>query len=120
MFEGEDFYKVKKMRPGKKNGKNDLGTIIYNDHITVSGIPEKAYEYVVNGKSAIEGITEKYKVDVDKASGIVNDPNDWIKETGNERYILDLLKSIVNVSVQTVDIVNSLPKLEILETEDLK
>ena len=120
MFEGEDFYKVKKMRPGKKNGKNDLGTIIYNDHITVSGIPEKAYEYVVNGKSAIEWITEKYKVDVDKASGIVNDPNDWIKETGNERYILDLLKSIVNVSVQTVDIVNSLPKLEILETEDLK
>lgn len=53
--------------------------------------------------------------ETDKASRIVNDPNDWAEEVGNPRYILDLLLSVINVSVQTVDIVNSLPKL-IFET----
>lgn len=75
-------------------------------------IPDKAYDYVVNGKSAIEWIMERYQVKVDKASGIKNDPNDWAEEVGNPRYILDLLLSVINVSVQTVDIVNDLPKLE--------
>jgi len=78
----------------------------------VSGIPDQAYEYVVNGKSAIEWIMERYQVKTDKDSGIKNDPNDWAKEVGNPRYILDLLLSIVNVSVQTVDIVNGLPKVK--------
>jgi len=55
---------------------------------------------------------ERYQVTVDKASGIKNDPNDWADEVGNPRYILDLLLSIINVSVQTVDIVNGLPKLD--------
>ena len=54
---------------------------------------------------------ERYQVTVHKESGIKNDPNDWAKEIGNTRYILDLLLSIINVSTQTVDIVNSLPKL---------
>ncbi|HEY9123455.1 MAG TPA: type ISP restriction/modification enzyme, partial [Bacteroidales bacterium] len=101
-------YTVEKMRFPKKDQKD---TIIYNSHITVSNIPAKAYEYVVNGKSAIEWIMERYQVTVHKESGIVNDPNDWAKEVGNPRYILDLLLSIINVSVQTVDIVNSLPTL---------
>jgi predicted helicase len=77
---------------------------------------EKAYEYVVNGKSAIEWIMERYQVKTDKKSGIKNDPNDWAEEVGNPRYILDLLLSIINVSVQTVEIVEGLPKLE-FETE---
>jgi len=85
---------------------------IYNRHFTISQIPEKAYAYVVNGKSAIEWIMERYQVSTHKESGIVNDPNDWAKEVGNPRYILDLLLSIINVSVQTVDIVNSLPKVD--------
>lgn len=102
-------YTVDKMRFPKK-GQRD--TIIYNGHITVSNIPEKAYEYVVNGKSAIEWIMERYQVTIHKESGIKNDPNDWANEVGNPRYILDLLLSIINVSVQTVDIVNSLPKVE--------
>ncbi len=55
---------------------------------------------------------ERYQVKVDKKSGIKNDPNDWAKEVGNSRYILDLLLSIINVSLQTVDIVNNLPKLD--------
>lgn len=108
---GDDgkFYTVEKMRFPKKDQKD---TIIYNSKITISNIPEKAYEYVVNGKSAIEWILERYQVSVHKDSGIKNDPNDWADEVGNPRYILDLLLSVINVSVQTVDIVNDLPKVD--------
>ncbi|MCF8324410.1 MAG: DEAD/DEAH box helicase family protein [Leadbetterella sp.] len=104
-----EFYLVDKMRFPKKDQKD---TILFNSKITISEIPEKAYEYVVNGKSAIEWIMERYQVTTHKESGIKNDPNDWSKEVGNPRYILDLLLSIINVSVQTVDIVASLPKVK--------
>ena len=108
---GDDsgYFKVQKMRFPKKGQKD---TIIFNSKIIISNIPDKAYEYVVNGKSAIEWIMERYQVTVDKKSQIKNDPNDWAAEVGNPRYILDLLLSIINVSVQTVDIVNQLPKLD--------
>jgi predicted helicase len=92
--------------------KTKKDTIIYNSHITISNIPLKAYEYVVNGKSAIEWIMERYQVTTHKESGIKNDPNDWAKEHENPSYILDLLLSVITVSVKTVDIVNSLPKVE--------
>ncbi len=109
---GEDLggasYHVEKMRFPKKDQKD---TIIYNSRITISNIPAKAYEYVVNGKSAIEWIMERYQITVHKESGIRNDPNDWAVEVGKPSYILDLLLSIVNVSVQTVDIVEGLPKV---------
>ncbi len=101
-------YEVQKMRYPKK-GQTE--TIIYNSRITVDNIPAKAYEYVVNGKSAIDWIMERYQVTVHKDSGIKNDPNDWAKEHNNPRYILDLLLSVINVSVQTVDIVEGLPKV---------
>ena len=100
------FFTVEKMRFPKKDQKD---TILYNSQITISDIPAKAYAYVVNGKSAIEWIMERYAVKTDKESGIKNDPNDWAKEVGNERYILDLLLSVINVSVQTVEIVEGLP-----------
>ncbi|MCL6218998.1 DEAD/DEAH box helicase [Zunongwangia pacifica] len=106
------FYRVEKMRFPKKSQKD---TIIYNSKIVVSNIPVKAYKYVVNGKSAIEWIMERYQVKTDKKSGIKNDPNDWAAEVGNSRYILDLLLSIINVSVQTVEIVEGLPELEFEE-----
>jgi predicted helicase len=108
---GDDgkFYTVEKIRFPKKDQKD---TIIYNSKITISNIPEQAYEYVVNGKSAIEWIMKYYQVSIHKESGITNNPNDWATETGNPRYILDLLLSIINVSVQTVEIVNSLPKVD--------
>ena len=102
------FFTVEKMRFPQKGQKD---TILYNSRITVSDIPPVAYEYVVNGKSAIEWIMERYQVTVHSESGIRNDPNDWAKEVGNPHYILDLLLSIVNVSVQTVEIVKGLPKL---------
>ena len=92
--------------------KNDKSTIIYNGNITIENIPQKAYEYIVNGKSAIEWIVERYCVSQDKKSLIKNDANDWAREHEKPRYILDLLLSVINVSVQTVDIVNKLPKLK--------
>lgn len=110
-------YKVTKMRFAKKRdekGKsvNDLSTIIFNSDITISNIPEKAYEYVVNGRSAIEWIIDQYQVKTDKKSGITDDPNDY---SNDEKYIFNLLLRIINVSIQTVDLINSLPKLEIDE-----
>ena len=92
--------------------KGEKDSINYNSKITVSNIPEKAYEYVVNGKSAIEWVMERYQVTTHAESGITNDPNDWAKEVGSPRYILDLLLSVINVSVQTVELVSQLPKLK--------
>jgi predicted helicase len=108
---GDDgkFYKVEKMRFPAKGEKDSIN---YNSKITVSNIPDKAYEYVVNGKSAIEWVMERYQVTTHPESGITNDPNDWAKEVGNPRYILDLLLSVINVSVQTVELVSGLPRLK--------
>ena len=102
-------YKVKKMRFPKRNEKE---TIIFNSDIRISNIPEKAYEYVVNGRSAIEWIMDQYQVKTDKKSGISDDPNLYSED---EKYIFNLLLSIINLSVQTVDLVNSLPPLEIID-----
>ncbi|MFZ3299834.1 MAG: type ISP restriction/modification enzyme [Ralstonia pickettii] len=107
-------YRVEKMRYGK-NGKNkDLATLIYNDKITVKGIPPEAYEYVVNGKPALDWVVERQCVKTDKDSGIVNDANDWAVETmGNPRYPLELFQRVVTVSLETMKIVRSLPRLDI-------
>ena len=102
------FFAVEKMRFPAKDRKD---TIIYNSTITISNIPAAAYEYVVNGKSAIEWVMERYAVTTHKESGIVNDPNDWAREVGNPRYILDLLLSVIHVSTQTVAIVAGLPRV---------
>lgn len=103
-------YEVVKMRFPRKGERH---TILYNHQITIENIPAEAYEYVVNGKSAIEWIMERYQVTTNKDSGIVNDPNDWAREQGNPKYILDLLLSIINVSLQTVEIVRNLPALDL-------
>ena len=106
-------YRVEKMRFGKIDSKTaDKSVIHYNHAITLTNIPAEAYEYVVNGKSAIEWIMERYAVTTDKKSGITNDPNDWAHEHNDEKYILNLLLRVINVSVQTVEIVKGLPKLK--------
>jgi len=92
--------------------KDKKDTIIFNQYISISNIPSKAYEYVVNGKSAIEWVMERYSVTRHKESGIENNPNDWAKEHENPQYILDLLLSVITVSVKTVNIVAGLPKVE--------
>jgi predicted helicase len=107
--EESNFYKVEKMRFPKKDQKD---TIHFNSQITISNIPKEAYEYVVNGKSAIEWIMERYQITTHKESQITNDPNDWADEVGNPRYILDLLLSIINVSMQTRDLIGKLPKMK--------
>lgn len=101
-------YTVEKMRFFNKEDKT---VILYNPLIRIENIPKQAYEYIVNGRSAIEWVMEQYQVDTDKDSHITNDPNDWSKEHNNPSYILDLLLSVITVSVKTVEIVNNLPKL---------
>jgi predicted helicase len=109
-------YRVEKMRFGKIDSKTaDKSVIHYNSAITINNIPLEAYEYVVNGKSAIEWIMERYAVTTDTKSGITNDPNDWAKEHDDEKYIYNLLLRVINVSIQTVEIVKSLPKLKFAE-----
>lgn len=104
-----DDYLVTKMTFGKKDGKPDKSVIVYNPHLVLRDIPLEAYEYVVNGKPAIEWVMERYQVTVDKASGIKNDPNQWSEDP---RYIVDLLKRIVRVSLESVRIVKALPALK--------
>ncbi|RKG49738.1 DEAD/DEAH box helicase [Corallococcus sp. AB011P] len=106
-------YRVEKMKFGK--GK-DKSVIHYNDLIAVRDIPLEAYEYVVNGKSAIEWVMERQSVATDKASGIVKDANAWANETVRDpRYPLSLLLRVITVSLETMKIVKSLPALEILD-----
>jgi len=115
----EAFYRVEKMKhPRMKNpeGKSvpDLSVVVYNPRITVSDIPVEAYDYVVNGKPAIEWVIERQCVKTDKKSQIVNDANDWANETMNDpRYPLDLLLRVITVSLETNRIVAGLPVLDI-------
>ncbi len=98
--------KVEKMRyPSKK----DKTTIIYNSSLALTGIPTRAHEYVVNGRSALDWLMDRYEVKVHTDSKIKNDPNDWSAEQKNPRYIVDLIKRIVTVSLKTMDIIDSLP-----------
>ena len=99
----EDYTVVDKIRFGK--GK-DKSIIEYNPYITIRNIPTKAYDYIVNGKSAIEWIVEQYAVTTDKASGIVNDPNTY----AGGKYIFDLLLSIISVSLKTQELIAQLPE----------
>lgn len=99
----EDYTIVDKMRFGK--GK-DKSIIEYNPYITIRDIPAAAYDYIVNGKSAIEWIVEQYAVTTDKASGIVNDPNTY----AGGKYVFDLLLSIISVSLKTQELIAQLPE----------
>ena len=109
-------YRVDKMRFGKLDSKTaDKRVIHYNAGITIENIPLEAYNYVVNGKSAIEWVMERYAVKTDSASQITNDPNDWGREHDDPKYIYNLLLRIITVSLETMKIVRSLPKLRLEE-----
>lgn len=115
---GQPSYRVKQMKWGKIAGKTgnaakDKTTLIYNDWITVKNIPLEAQEYIVNKKSALDWVVERACVSIDKASGIVNDFNDYAAKMENERYPLDLFLRVITVSLETMKIVKALPKLEI-------
>ncbi|MGR3041661.1 type ISP restriction/modification enzyme [Vibrio vulnificus] len=114
--EDQHYYVEKMKHPKKKvDGKNieDKSTIIYNPRITINNIPEEAYRYIINGKSAIAWVMERQCVKTDKASGIVNDANLWATETmNNAKYPLELVLRVITVSLETMKIVDSLPKLD--------
>lgn len=108
----QSFYRVEQMKFAGKRPKLDKTTVIYNANITVTGIPLDAYDYVVNGKSAIDWVIERQCVKTDKASGIVNDANLYAIETvGDPAYPLKLLQRVIAVSLETMKIVRSLPPL---------
>lgn len=109
-----DTWRVLKMKWARKKdpetGKsvNDVTKLIYNKRVTISGIPAEADEYVLRSRSALAWLIDRYQVKRDKASGIVNDPNDWADEVGNPLYILDLIAKVTRVAVETVRIVQGL------------
>ncbi len=105
-------FEVTKAYFPKINGKEDKTTIIYNNRIKLGGIPLEAYDYVVNGKSAIEWVLERYQVSIDKDSGIINNPNDWSSENNDPEYIINLIMRVVRVSLESIKIINCLPKIE--------
>ncbi|MDF3383412.1 MULTISPECIES: type ISP restriction/modification enzyme [unclassified Sulfitobacter] len=108
------FYRVTKMKFGGKARDKDKTTVIYNANITMTDVPLEAYDYVVNGKPALEWVMERQVVKTDKASGIVNDANDYANETmGDPAYPLDLFRRVITVSLETMKIVNGLPKLDL-------
>ena len=112
-LEDKDFY-VTNMTFAK-NGKEKIkDTVIYNSSITIREIPLEAYDYIVNGKSALEWVMDRQGVSTHKDSGIVNDANDWAIETmGDAKYPLELFLRVITVSLETMKIVKNLPKLDI-------
>lgn len=107
-----EFYRVQKLQFGPKKDKT---RIKYNGHLTLKGIPEEAYEYQVNGRSALEWVIDRYQVKTDKKSLITNDPNDYCRAVNDPRYIVDLIKRLVTVSLETQKLVGTLPRFEVLE-----
>jgi predicted helicase len=103
------FPKVTDPATGEK--VTDKTRLIYNDHLTLSGIPIEAHDYVLGTRSGIDWIVDRWYVKTAADSGIVNDVNQWGLEHGNPRYIIDLIKRVVTVSLRTVTIVEGLPRL---------
>ena len=115
---------VEKMRYDRLQGNKkqaDKTSIVYNEHVTTSGIPVQAQDYLLGSRSGLDWLLDRYLVKTDKASGIVNDPNDWMAEgagggptaSAQPRYLLDLIARITTVSVRTQEIVASLPPLDV-------
>lgn len=111
----EAFYRVTKWAFGKAGKEKDKTTVIYNANITMQDIPLEAYDYVVNGKPALEWVMERQVVKTDKDSGIENDANRYAIETmNNPAYPLELFQRVITVSLRTMEILRGLPKLEVL------
>ena len=108
----ETAYRVEKMKFARRDRQKDKSTVIYNPHITIRDIPPSAWDYIVNGKPALQWVMDRQCIKTDKASGIVSDANRYAIETvDNPRYPLDLFLRVITVSLETNKIVASLPKL---------
>ena len=107
----KSFFRVTKM---KFPNKHDKSTVFYNDNITIQNIPPDAYEYVVNQKPALGWVMDRQCVKTDKATGIRNDANDYANETmSNPAYPLELFQRVITVSLETMNLVKSLPNLDL-------
>lgn len=95
--------------------RKDHTAIRYNAHLTITGIPEAESGYRVGGRSPLEWVLDRYQVKVDKASGIINDPNAWLREHENPRYVVDLIRSLVTLSLETQRLIAELPAFEVIE-----
>jgi predicted helicase len=95
-------WRVEKMKLTK-----DKTTIVYNDFLTLAGIPPEVFEYRLGNRSALDWIIDRYQVRTDKRSGIVNDPN----RADDPQYIVRLIGKVITVSLETVKIVSNLPKM---------
>ena len=98
-------WRVRKM---KWPSKFDHTAIVYNSKVTITGIPPEAEEYMLGPRSALAWIIDRYQVKADKPSGIVNDPNLWCDEHDDPTYIVELIKKITTVAVDTMSIVGEL------------
>ena len=104
----------RKMRFPKLGRRDkDFTRLEYNDYVTLTGIPAQAQGYSISGRSPLEWIIDRYHVKTDKASGIVNDPNDFLREQGRPDAVVDLIKRLVTVSMRTQELLATLPALEI-------
>jgi predicted helicase len=113
-FESNGDLVVKRIRYAKKGSETDYSTLIINDSLHLKGVPPEAQEYKLFGRSAIEWMIDRYEIKADPSSGIVQDPNKWSDKSG---YVLDTLSRVIQVSISTQEIVNSLPALvEVEET----
>jgi superfamily II DNA/RNA helicase len=107
-------WRVDKMKWAKRKdpetGKNvnDMTKLIYNEQVTISGIPAEADQYMLGSRSALAWLIDRYRDKTDDASGIQNDPNDWADEVGNPCYIVDLIGKVTRVAMETVRIVDGL------------
>lgn len=95
--------------------RKDHTAIRYNAHLTITGIPEGESGYRVAGRSPLEWVIDRYMVKTDKASGIVNDPNTWLREHDDPRYVVNLIRSLVTVSLETQRLIAELPAFEVIE-----
>ena len=95
-------WRVEKMKLSK-----DKTSLVYNDFLTLSGIPPKAHDYRLGTRSALEWVIDQYRVKTDKRTEIVNDPN----RADDPQYIVKLIGQVITVSLETVDIIENLPAL---------
>ena len=101
--------RVSKMAWGKDQGKEDRTRIVYNERITLAGIPPAALRYQVAGRPALKWLIERYQIKTDKASGIQNDPNDWIAEQGDPQWLIHHIQRITHLSIESAEIIDNLP-----------
>lgn len=112
-------YHLKQLTWGKIPGKRDKDytTLMYNEYLTFTGIPEQANEYKIGGRSPLEWMVDRYRIKTDTKSGIVNDPNDYCREINDPAYIAKLIPALVTVSMRTLELTRALPEFIIDEEQ---